>query len=191
MTGVNALLSRDVVSSTMAHLLISQGGERFTYSHEFEHILLQNMENILEEKDGMNFRLRMNYNKDTDEKIVWADSSSYDYIHRPEELGNFCLYEYTMWYKKEYKSFKELNAKTITATKAYQFAEGHQGRKYCHLTRRAHPVIPIPYMAIDLCGIKSLDVLNDHPKDSAILQHRERYAKTAMMLFFQIGRAHV
>ncbi|KAL7451819.1 hypothetical protein ACHAWC_004215 [Mediolabrus comicus] len=53
MTGVNALLSRDVVSSTMAHLLISQGGERFTYSHEFEHILLQNMENILEEKDGV------------------------------------------------------------------------------------------------------------------------------------------
>ena len=46
-TGVNALLSRDVVSSTMAHLLISQaqGGERFTYSHDFSHISVQNVEN--------------------------------------------------------------------------------------------------------------------------------------------------
>ena len=142
------------------------------------------MENILEEKDGMNSRLRRNWDEKTNEKSVWADSSSYDYIHRPEELGNIGLYEFTIWYKKEYKSFKELNAKTITTTESYQFAKGHQGRKYCHLTRRAHRVIPIPYMTIDLCGIKSLDVLNDHPTDNTILQRRERYAKTAMMLFF-------
>jgi len=80
MTGVNALLSRDVVSSTMAHLLISQGGERFTYSHEFSHILLQNMENVLEEKDGVNFRLRRNWNDETEETVAWADCSAYDYI---------------------------------------------------------------------------------------------------------------
>ena len=63
----------------MAHLLISQGGERFiTYSHEFSHILLQNMEIVIEEKDGMNFRLRRNWNDDTKETIAWADSSAYD-----------------------------------------------------------------------------------------------------------------
>jgi len=169
MTGVNALLSRDVVSSTMAHLLISQGGERFTYSHEFSHILLQNMENVLEEKDGVNFRLGRNWNDETEETVAWADCSAYDYIHRPEELNNLCLYEYTMWYNKEYKSFKQLNTKSAT-TKSYKFAEGHQGRKYCHLTRRAHPVIPIINFATDLCDIKSLDVLHDSPTDTGTLQ---------------------
>eukprot|EP00957_Ditylum_brightwellii_P046859 3556649-Ditylum_brightwellii.AAC.1 len=172
MTGVNALLSRDVVSSTMAHLLISQGGERFTYSHGFSHILLQNIENVLEEKDGMNFRLRRNWNVDTKEAIAWADSSAYDYIHRPEELNNLCLYEYTMWYKKKYKSFKQLNAKSTT-TKSFKFAKGHQGQKYCHLTRRKHPVIPIINFATSLCDMKSLDVLDDSTTDTGTLQHRE------------------
>jgi len=189
MTGVHALLSRDVVSATMAHLLISQGGERFTYSHKFEHIILQNVENILEEKDGTSFRLRRNWNEDTNETIAWADSSANDYIHRPEELGNVCLYEFTMSYKKIFKSFKQINAKTNTTTKnCYQFAKSHQGQKYCHLTRRAHPVIPIINMPIDLCDIKSLDVLNDNPTDSATLRCRERYAKTAMMLFYPFRR---
>ena len=188
MTGVNALLSRDVVSSTMAHLLICQRGERFTYSHEFSHILLRNMENVLEEKDGMSFRLRRNWNADTKETVSWADCSAYDYIHRPVEVSNLCLYEYTMWYKKEYKTFEQLNSKKST-TKAFKFANGHQGRKFCHLTKRAHPVIPIINMVTDLCDVKSLDVLDNEPIDSGKQQRRERYAKTAMMLFFPFSRA--
>ena len=189
MTGVNAFLSRDVVSCTMAHLLICQGGERFTYSHGFAHILLQNMENILEKKkNGMSFRLRRNWNADTKETVSWADNSAYDYIHRPEELSNLCLYEYTMWYKKEYKSFRQLNAKNST-TKSFKFAEGHQGHKYCHLTRRAHLVIPIISMVTELCDVKSLDVLDNNLIDSGKSRLRERYAKTAMMLFFPFSRA--
>ena len=35
LTGVNEALSRDIVSSTMAHLLICQDGSRFTFSHQF------------------------------------------------------------------------------------------------------------------------------------------------------------
>ena len=189
-TGVNALLSRDVVSSTMAHLLISQGGERFTYSHDFSHISVQNVENVLEEKEGMHFRLRRNWNDDTKETIAWADCAAYDYIHRPTELNNLCLYEYTMWYKKEYKSFKQLNAKSkSTTTTSYKFADLHQGQKYCYLKRRKHPVIPIIYMARNLCDVKSLDVLEDNP-DSGTVQHRERYAKTAMLLFYPYCNAN-
>ena len=145
------------------------------------------MENVLEEKDGVNFRLGRNWNDETEETVAWADCSAYDYIHRPEELNNLCLYEYTMWYNKEYKSFKQLNDKSTTI-KSYKFAEGHQGRKYCHLTRRAHPVIPIINFATDLCDIKSLDVLDDSPTDTGTLQRRERYAKTAMMLFYPFRR---
>jgi len=105
----------------MAHLLISQGGERFTYSHEFSHILLQNMEIVLKEKDGMNSAcggIGMTIQRKQLRGLI--DSSAYDYIHRPEELNN---YEYTMWYKKEYTSFKQLNAKSTT-TKSCKFAKG-------------------------------------------------------------------
>eukprot|EP00984_Skeletonema_dohrnii_P012055 scaffold4848_cov122-Skeletonema_dohrnii-CCMP3373.AAC.1 len=37
--------------------------------------------------------------------------------------------------------------------------------------------------------MKSLDVLDDTTTDTGTLQHRERYAKTAMMLFYPFHRA--
>ncbi len=43
-------------------------------------------------------------------------------------------------------------------------------------------------MPTNLCDIKSLDVLDDSPTDTGTLQHRERYAKTAMMLFYPFRR---
>eukprot|EP00957_Ditylum_brightwellii_P194892 14847168-Ditylum_brightwellii.AAC.1 len=102
-----------------------------------------------------------------------------------------------MWYKKEYKSFKQLNAESTTTSTSpsspskYKFTEDHQGREYCYLTRRKHPVIPIIDVATvtDLSDMKSLDVLVDIPRDSGTLQHRERYAKTAMMLFYPFHQA--
>jgi len=192
MTGINALLSRDIVSSTMAHLLISQGGERFTYSHEFFSISLQNIENVLEEKKTMYFRLRRNWSNTEKKTISWADCWAYDYIFRPDSLENLSVYEYAMWYKKEYKSFKELNSESIRQPKnlKYKFNEGHQGRKYCHLSKRKHPVIPIISMATNLCNVKSLCVLDDSPTDEGTLQHRERYAKTAIMLFYPFRNAN-
>ena len=128
-----------------------------------------------------------------EEKLTWVRAhiiakrnmgfSAYDYIHRPEELSNLCLYEYTMWYKKEYKSFRQLNSKNST-TKVYKFANGHQGQKYCHLTRRPQLVVPIISMVKELSDVKSLDVLNNNPIDSGKQLRRERYARTAMILFF-------
>ena len=194
MTGINALLSRDIVSSTMAHLLISQGGERFTYSHEFYSISLQNIENVLEEKKTMYFRLRRNWNNTEKKTISWADCWAYDYIFRPDSLENLSVYEYAMWYKKEYKSFKELNGESTrqpsSPSLVYKFNEGHQGRKYCHLSKRKHPVIPIISMTTNLCNVKTLCVLDDSPTDEGTLQHRERYAKTALMLFYPFRKAN-
>ena len=187
-TGVNALLSRDVVSSTMAHLLISQQGDRFTYSHKFSHLLLQNMENVLEEKDGIDFRLRTNRDKTTQKAIKWPDCSAYDYIYRPLDLEDLCLYEYTMWFKKQYKTYKKINNESTgnsrSSSSTLRFAEGHQGRDFCHLTKRKHPDIPIISSTKgSLCNIKLLEVLNDCPSESGTTQLREKYAKTALMLF--------
>jgi hypothetical protein len=38
--GMNIHMAQDVVSATMAHLFISQGGTRFKFSHEFRDLLL-------------------------------------------------------------------------------------------------------------------------------------------------------
>jgi len=188
-TGVNALLSRDVVSSTMAHLLISQKGERFTYSHDFAHISLNNMKNVLEEKREVNFRLRRNWDTTKKETITWADCSAYDYIYRPTNLENICLYEYTMWFRKEYKSFKQMNNGS-SKSNHYMFADGHQGQHYCHLRKLKHHVIPIIASTQGyLCDVKLLEVLDDNPTDSKTKNLRENYANTAMILFYPYRQA--
>ena len=181
-TGLNALLSRDVVSSTMAHLLISQKGERFTYSHGFSHLLLHNLENVLEEKRTMNFRFRTNWNKDKKERVSWPDCSAYDYLYRPIELESICFYEYTMWFEKVYKTFKQINNGSIAGNMSYMFIEGHPGRHYCYLKKRKIPVIPVMSTSTSKIDINLLQVLNEDPSlNTKIL--REKYAKDAIMLF--------
>eukprot|EP00986_Skeletonema_menzelii_P013820 scaffold8448_cov188-Skeletonema_menzelii.AAC.1 len=186
-TGLNALLSRDVVSSTMAHLLISQGGERFTYSHSFSHLLLHNLENVLEEKRAVDFRLRTNWNKVKNERISWPDCSAYDYLYRPIELESICFYEYTMWFEKVYKTFKQINNGSIAGKRSYKFIEGHPGRDYCYLRKRNLPVIPIISSRSEI-DINLLQVLNQNPSPNTKML-REKYAKDAMMLFYPFRQA--
>ena len=57
--GMNAATSRYIVSSTMAHLLVCQGGTRFQFSHGFTDLLVGQLEAALEGKP-VNFRLRTN-----------------------------------------------------------------------------------------------------------------------------------
>jgi hypothetical protein len=45
--GLNAAVCQDVISSPMAHLLISQEGKRFRYSHDFAPLLVHQMEDAL------------------------------------------------------------------------------------------------------------------------------------------------
>ncbi len=49
---------QDIVSTTMAHLLICQHGLRFTFSHEFHDMLVGQMLNTREGQDPGDFVLR-------------------------------------------------------------------------------------------------------------------------------------
>lgn len=106
--GMNAATSRHTLSSTMAHLLISQKGTRFKFSHNFSDLLIGQLEAQLE-GEPVDFRLRVNRHKK--KRHVWRDSLADDYLHRPEENGieNMCSYEMCMKYKKKYLSFKQMN----------------------------------------------------------------------------------
>ena len=90
--GLNAATSRYVVSSTMAHLLISQGGTRFKFSHGMSDLLVSQLEACLEGKP-VDVRLRVNAYKK--ERLVWRDCLADDYIHRPTDamFESMCSYE--------------------------------------------------------------------------------------------------
>jgi hypothetical protein len=102
LTGVNAALNRNVVSSTMAHLLICQGGSRFVFSHPFKPLLLSQMKDVLEGNES-NFILRRNRDENNEVK-QWPDSSADDYRFRDDDpekdLDNMSFYEFTMMYEK-------------------------------------------------------------------------------------------
>ena len=97
--GMNAATSRYIVSSTMAHLLICQGGTRFQFSHGFTDLLV-GLEAALEGKP-VEFRLQMNRHRKR--RIVWKDSLADDYIHRPgsSEFKDLCPYQMAMKFKKK------------------------------------------------------------------------------------------
>jgi hypothetical protein len=44
LSGMRAATSRHVISATLAHLIVSQNGTRFTFSHNFGHLLVSQLE---------------------------------------------------------------------------------------------------------------------------------------------------
>ena len=65
LSGMNATTSRYIVTSTMAYLLIRQGGTCFQFSHGFTDLLVGQLEAALEGKP-VNFRLRTNRHRKKD-----------------------------------------------------------------------------------------------------------------------------
>jgi len=194
MTGVNALLSRNVVSPTMAHLLVSQGGTRFTYSHGEENLLVTQLEDYLDGKE-CNFILRTNYNKIEKRRERWPDSTAYDYVFRPQQLERLCYYEYMMKYKKGFKKFKQINREQDLeisgsadcndeeSSVQIEFQDGHPGKRYAFLTKRKFPVIPTIMMRNGrLCDVELLEIGNSSPSFNTA-RYRENYAKQALMMF--------
>ena len=108
LSGMYANTSKTQVSSTLGHLLVCQNGSRFTYSHDFKDLLLSQVMDHLEGNEVC-FVLRRNVARDGT-KETWPDSSVDDYLHRPNELENMCIYEQTMWYKKHFYSFAKLKS---------------------------------------------------------------------------------
>lgn len=112
LSGMNANMNKAICSATMAHLLInSKDGQRFEFSHEFTNILVGQMEDVLEGKEGY-FRIRTNRSK-SKEIVRWPDSSVDDYIHRPDELEDISLYEFNARFHKVCKTFKEMNTAKV------------------------------------------------------------------------------
>ncbi len=90
LSGLNAATTRNVISTTMVHLIPSNGGSCFVFLHDFSDLLVDHMEATLE---GQNINLCIRTNKLQDGQLIsWADSLADDYIHCPlGENFEMCL----------------------------------------------------------------------------------------------------
>jgi len=193
---MNASTSRFVVGTTMAHLMVCQGGTRFKISHSTGNLLITQLEATLE---GRNVDVRLRTNMLNSEKVIWPDSSADDYLHRPDDdvFTTMCYYEYTMWYKKIYKTFREMNTNghvddddepdpnaTQCQKRKFAFLPTHPGKSFSNLAKLKIPVIPkITLPKPGLCNIEELQLNSANPSAEA-LQSREYYAKMSLLMFY-------
>ena len=200
LSGLNAATTRNVISATMQHLLICNGGSRFQFSHGFGVLLIGQLEASLE-KWPIDVRLRSNIVKG--EKVVWPDNSSDDYLHRPRDatFEGMCSYEMAQQYKKTLLSrvidddSDDEEDGDIDETARFhgqgysntiKFCETHPGRKFCNLGTLKLKVIPKVYMPQDkLCNIKDLKIKDDKV-DAETMKKREDYAKMALLMFYPL-----
>jgi len=192
---MNASTSRCVVGTTMAHLLVCQGGTRFKMSHDTGNLLIPQLEATLE---GRSVDVRLRKNMRGKKEIIWPDSSADDYIYRPfgDIFEHMCSYEMTMLYKKIYKTFKEMNANDhdddndcdddadrYEKTK-FTFSQNHPGKSFSKLAKLRIPVIPkVSLPKHKLCKVEDLQVNSSRPSVEA-LACREDYAKMALLMFY-------
>ena len=109
LAAINAARSRDVISVTMAHLLVCSGGSHFRFSHGFGYLLITQ---LVETLQGEQVDQSIQINKFRGKIVAWPDLSADDYIHRleVESINCLCSYEFTMLYKKRYKIIKQVSA---------------------------------------------------------------------------------
>ena len=190
LSGLNAATTRNVISATMAHLIPSNNGSRFVYSHEFSDLLVNQMEATLE---GQDITVRIRSSKYDEKIITWPESLADDYLHRPidEEFEQMCLYEMTSRYKKSFKVNNPSKHKdnegigyNVKGANKYKLKESHPGYKFSHLTELKHPTIPKISLPRDkLCPIEELDLHSTNP-DEITIEKREMYAKMALIMFY-------
>jgi hypothetical protein len=134
--GMSIHMSQDVVSTTMAHLLIAQGGTRFTFSHKFRDLLLGQMLNYLEGRNPGDFVLKRVNRKDDGETEMWPDYSVNDYLFRDDELEDIGFYKFVCCYYNKPFTFNRMRKREPTTglpklnENEYAFMEGHPGRCY-------------------------------------------------------------
>jgi hypothetical protein len=162
LSGLNAATTRNVISATMAHLIPSNGGLCFVFSHDFSDLLVSQMEATLEGQD-INVCIRSNKLPDGQFKS-WADSLADDYIHCPldEKFEMMSFYEMMQQYKKVFKSLQR------EGEDRYKFCETHPGYEFSYLMKLKHPTIPrIALPKEKLCPLKDLQLNNTKPTEES------------------------
>jgi hypothetical protein len=198
--GMGVHLSQDVVSATMAHLLICQKGSRFTFSHDFKDLLLGQLLNKLEGREPGDFVLRKRSKGTNGEADIWPDFSINDYLYRPVHCEYLCFYEYIERYEKSFLSWQrmaKLDEDGLPELKKdeLRFEIGHPGRRYCVVKKSSVLKVPIISMPRNqICNLVDLDfdkeLIGESISDTAV-DNREKYAKAALALFVPLRDSEI
>jgi hypothetical protein len=178
LSGLNAATTRNVSSATIAHLIPSNGGLRFVFSHDFSDLLVSQIEATLKGQD-INVRIRSNKQPNVQFES-WADSLADDYIHHPlgEKFEMMSFYEKTQQYKKVFKSLQR------EGEDRYKFCETHPGYEFSYLMKLKHPTIPrIALPKEKLCPLKDLQLNTTKSKEESF-DKSKIYAKMALLMFY-------
>jgi hypothetical protein len=154
LSAINAATSRDTVSAPMAANLVHQKGTRFKHSHDFQPLLLSQIEDELEGRSNTEgkFTVRTCQTK-TGSTMCWPDKSANDYIYRHEDLKDMCLYQLTMHYKKSFAK-KELKSRVEGEKQSSsgklrftsKMKKKHPGHNFAYLKEMPKFVIPIVHL---------------------------------------------
>ena len=107
MSAISAAASRNVVSSTVGHLLIYNGGTYFKISHGFGNLLDEQLEATLE---GRPNGICIHVHHVDGLPVYWPNSSIKDYIYRAQTktFEELCAYYMCMHYNNMYMSERDL-----------------------------------------------------------------------------------
>ncbi len=175
---LNAATTRKVISAIMAHLIPSNGGSRFVFSHDFSELLVGQLEVTLEGQD-VNICIRTSKLTNGDIKS-WPDSLADDYIHllRHQEFEHMSFYEMTRSYKKIFKPLQK------ESQEGYKFSETHPGHEFSHLIRLKHKTVPrISLPPETIYPVKDLQLNTTKPTEESF-EKCEIYAKMALLMFY-------
>jgi hypothetical protein len=178
LSGLNAAMTRNVISATIAHLIPSNGESRIVFSHDFSDLIVGQIEATLEGQD-INVRIRTN-NLPDGQFESWLDSIADDYIHCPvnDEFEVMSFYEMNRCYKKAFKTLQR------ESKDKYIFSDAHPGHEFSHLTKSKHRTIPRSILPKgNMYPFKDLDLNHPKPTEQS-LDKCEVYAKMALLVFY-------
>ena len=214
LSALHASYSRMVISATMQHRLVCNGGTRFLFSHQFNNLLLTQLEAIL---DGKDVKVRIRSNKLCGEQMLWPDSPGFDYLERPKicMFDEMCIYEFTMYFRKTFKSASQMRNNIPESSKIeirhggseqdesivgleddkerymgqgfsrkWTFTDEHPGSQFCVIAELKKMVIPKIFMPQDRLPHIRDLKIDDIEVDDHTVSMREEYAKLALMLFY-------
>ncbi len=122
LSGLNAATTRNVISSTMAHLISCNNWSWFVFSHKFSDLFVRQMEATLE---GQVINVRIRTSKVPGGELKCARFSCW-WLHSQTSTKRIWRHLF-LWHEKSvqeiYKSYKEKSIQT------YEFSDSHSGYK--------------------------------------------------------------
>ena len=186
LSGIMAHISTSVLSATLAwHLVINDS--RFTFSHDFSHILLSQFEGWLMGED-INYRYRRNKNKG----VGWMDSNVFQYIYRPmrEEFESTCVWEFFQKYEMRLISSLTSNQREnldndFEENIIFRFSEQYPGYEFACCETMKNFKVPMLYYNDHIPDLEDCCIGHDECTiDDRTKTVRNNYATKMLILFY-------